>query len=120
MSDRKTCQACRDGTTFDTPITMAFQPIVNLETRTIFAQEALLRGIDGASADEIFATVNVANRYSFDQRCRQTALETATDLKLEHDRTLLSINFLPNAVYEPRACIKLTLEIAEKTGFPIE
>ncbi|NNE89029.1 MAG: EAL domain-containing protein [Silicimonas sp.] len=99
---------------------MAFQPIVNLETRAVFAQEALLRGVDGAGAGEILATVNDANRYAFDQRCRQTALETATGLKLEHDKTLLSINFLPNAVYEPRACIKLTLEIAEKIGFPIE
>ena len=30
----------------------------------------------------------------------------------------LSINFLPNAVYEPRACIQTTLRAAARTGFP--
>lgn len=29
-------------------------------------------------------------------------------------------NFLPNAVYEPRACIKVTLEVAMRTGFPLK
>ena len=32
----------------------------------------------------------------------------------------LSINFLPNAVYQPEACIQTTLEAARKYGFPIE
>ncbi|WP_290842930.1 EAL domain-containing protein, partial [Henriciella sp.] len=32
----------------------------------------------------------------------------------------LSINFLPNAVYEPRACIRQTLGVAMETGFPLE
>ena len=31
----------------------------------------------------------------------------------------LSINFLPNAVYEPRACIRATLAAAMRTGFPV-
>jgi EAL domain-containing protein (putative c-di-GMP-specific phosphodiesterase class I) len=30
----------------------------------------------------------------------------------------LSINFLPNAVYEPATCIRLTLAAAQQVGFP--
>ena len=33
---------------------------------------------------------------------------------------MLSINFLPNAVYEPAHCIRSTLAAAKETGFPIE
>ena len=31
---------------------------------------------------------------------------------------MLSINFMPNAVYEPRACIRRTLAAATQSGFP--
>ncbi len=33
---------------------------------------------------------------------------------------LLSINFLPNAVYRPEACIQSTFKAARQYGFPIE
>jgi EAL domain-containing protein (putative c-di-GMP-specific phosphodiesterase class I) len=33
---------------------------------------------------------------------------------------LLSINFMPNAVYEPAACIRSTFNAAREHGFPIE
>lgn len=118
MTARKTCKACRDGATFDTPITMAFRPMVNLRAGDVFAYEALLRGQDGTGAGEVLSTVTEANRYAFDQRCRVTAIERATALNLARDGALLSINFLPNAVYEPLACIRLTLETARNTGFP--
>ena len=35
-------------------------------------------------------------------------------------REKLSINFMPNAVYEPSRCLRTTLEAAHRTGFPIE
>lgn len=120
MVGRKKCKACRDGESFDIPITMAFQPIIDVQTETVFAYEALLRGTDGAGAGAILSQVTDDNKYAFDQRCRVTAIELANKLNLAQEGALLSINFLPNAVYDPRACIRLTLEIAEKTGFPIE
>ena len=110
------CTACRDGAGFDRPITMAFQPIVDVSTRTVFAQEALVRGADGGSAAEVLAEVSAANRYGFDQLCRSTAIELAAGLDLTADGASLSINFLPNAVYEPKACIRVTLEAAMRTG----
>lgn len=111
------CTACRDGTTFDIPITMAFQPIVDVAGRTVFAQEALVRGADGSGAGAVLARVSDTNRYAFDQVCRSTAIEQAAALDLTADGASLSINFLPNAVYEPRACIRVTLEAAMRTGF---
>lgn len=120
MTERVKCRACRDGVGFDTPITMAFQPIVDIRGGTVFAYEALLRGADGAGAGSILAQVTDANRYAFDQRCRVTAIELATRLGLAKVDSLLSINFLPNAVYNPDACIRLTLETARRTGFPVD
>jgi EAL domain-containing protein (putative c-di-GMP-specific phosphodiesterase class I) len=120
MTDRTKCQACRDGAKFELPITMAFQPILNVRTGQMFAYEALLRGVDGTGAGAILSQVTDANRYAFDQTCRVTAIELATELDLAREDSYLSINFLPNAVYEPRACIKLTLETAMRTGFPVE
>ena len=120
MTNRKTCQGCRDGARFAPEITMAFQPILDVRNRRMFAYEALLRGSEGEGAGVILAQVTDANRYAFDQKCRVTAIELATGLHLAEQDAYLSINFLPNAVYEPKACIKLTLETAVRTGFPVE
>lgn len=114
------CEGCRDGAAFDLPITMAFQPIVDVRARRVFAHEALVRGQDGRGAGAVLAQVSATNRYAFDQKCRVKAIELASDLKLPDQDALLSINFLPNAVYEPRACIRLTLAAALRTGFPVQ
>jgi len=97
---------------------MAFQPIVDLSTRRIFAYEALVRGADGTGAQQILSRVTPENRYAFDQKCRVTAITMAAELGLAERGALLSINFLPNAVYEPSACIGTTLEAAERVNFP--
>lgn len=113
------CNGCRDGAGFELPITMAFQPIVDVSTQTVFAYEALVRGQDGQGAGAVLAQVSSENRYAFDQQCRTTAIELAAGLDLAADGANLSINFLPNAVYEPKACIRLTLAAAMRTGFPL-
>ena len=114
-----TCAACKDGVGFEVPITMAFQPIVDVSTETVFAYEALVRGQDGGGAGSVLAQVSPENRYAFDQLCRTTAIEWASKLDLTADGASLSINFLPNAVYEPRACIRATLAAAMRTSFPV-
>ncbi|MFN3815166.1 MAG: EAL domain-containing protein [Brevundimonas sp.] len=98
---------------------MAFQPIVDVGAGTTFAYEALIRGQDGAGAGDVLAQVSADNRYAFDQLCRTTAIEWASRLDLTGDGASLSINFLPNAVYEPRACIRTTLAAAMRTCFPV-
>jgi EAL domain-containing protein (putative c-di-GMP-specific phosphodiesterase class I) len=114
------CEGCRDGEGFEIPFSMAFQPIVDVATATIFAHEALVRGVGGEGAFSILSQVAHENRYAFDQQCRVKAIELATELKLPEDGARLSINFMPNAVYEPRACIRLTLATALRTGFPMD
>ncbi|NTE89262.1 EAL domain-containing protein [Agrobacterium rubi] len=113
------CNGCRDGAAFDVPFSMAFQPIVDVTTGKVFAHEALVRGANGEGAGSVLSQVKEDNRYAFDQQCRVKAIELAAKLYDPADDTKLSINFMPNAVYEPRACIRLTLQTAMKTGFPL-
>lgn len=114
------CVGCRDGQGFDLDIVMAFQPIVDTATGTVFAYEALLRGADGASAYDILSQVTADNRYAFDQACRVKAIESAVAAGLLDSDAKLSIIFLPNAVYSPLACIQLTLATARACALPID
>jgi EAL domain-containing protein (putative c-di-GMP-specific phosphodiesterase class I) len=114
------CSGCRDGAALDFEISMAFQPIVDIETGAPFAYEALVRGPNGEPAGEILSRVTAETRYAFDQRCRVKAIETAARVGLLDTGARLSINFLPNAVYSPKACIQLTVRTAAATGFPTE
>jgi EAL domain-containing protein (putative c-di-GMP-specific phosphodiesterase class I) len=116
MGSQFACGACRDGGDFENSITMAFQPIVDVHVRSVFAHEALVRGTNGASAQDVLATVSPGNQYAFDQACRVRALECAVEAKLP---ALLSINFLPNAVYNPEHCLRATLAAAERVGWPL-
>ena len=110
------CEGCT-GDDADFDLRMAFQPIVNTTTRSLFAQEALVRGPNREPAGEILAKVNDSNRYRFDQACRVAAVKLAARLDVQ---SLLSINFMPNAVYEPERCLRTTVETAAAVGFPLE
>jgi EAL domain-containing protein (putative c-di-GMP-specific phosphodiesterase class I) len=96
---------------------MAFQPIIDLERREIWGYEALVRGKAGQGAGEILAKVTETNRYAFDQACRVKAIELAGARLPPSSKAKLSINFMPNAVYEPRACISASLNAAAKAHF---
>lgn len=111
------CQACRDDIPLNFDFSMAFQPVVNVQTRQVFAYEALVRGVDEAGAASVLGKVTEDNRYRFDQDCRLKAVELASRLNMP---CLLSINFLPNAVYEAATCIRATLAAARRFGFPSE
>jgi EAL domain-containing protein (putative c-di-GMP-specific phosphodiesterase class I) len=112
------CSGCREGKGLDFSFSMAFQPIVDFETGQVYAYEALVRGTEGQSAHWVLSQVTEANRYEFDQQCRVKAIETAVAAGLLDGPQLLSINFLPNAVYSPLACIQLTLRTAKACGLP--
>lgn len=112
------CAGCRntDASTFSIPFTMAFQPIVDVGAGRIWGYEALVRGLGGEGAHQVLGQVNDQNRYAFDQACRVKAIELAGTRIAESD-TKLSINFMPNAVYEPKACIRATLDAASRMQF---
>ena len=96
---------------------MAFQPILNLATARVWGYEALVRGSNGEPAGAVLSQVNDETRYRFDQAARVKAIELAGSLFPVDEDVRLSINFMPNAVYEPNACIRASLEAARRVGF---
>ncbi|MEX6501615.1 EAL domain-containing protein [Pseudomonas zhanjiangensis] len=117
MNTSSGCSACLTGEKLEFPITMAFQPILDLAKQEVFAHEALVRGATGESAGSLLARVNADNRYAFDQSCRIKAVEWAAKLSVP---AMVSINFMPNAVYRAETCIRATLEAARRCNFPLE
>jgi EAL domain-containing protein (putative c-di-GMP-specific phosphodiesterase class I) len=111
------CRECREGAELDFTFSMAFQPIVDIANRGIFGYEALVRGPNNEPASTVLEQLNDTNRYRFDQRIRVKAIDLASSLNLPG---ILSINFLPNAVYKPETCIRATLEAARERKFPLE
>lgn len=114
------CHACRNGEGFDLDLTMAFQPIVDVQAHRVFAYEALVRGTNGAGAAEVLRLVNEENLYIFDQSCRVKAIELAAKLGIAQRGAKVSVNFIPGAVYSPAACIRRTLEAARANNFPLD
>ena len=110
------CDNCSKGVKLDFGFEYAYQPIVDVRSRTIYAHEALVRGPNGEGAFTVLDQVNDNNRYRFDQACRVKAIKGASQLGMTEN---LSINFLPNAIYKPELCIRTTLAAANAHGFPL-
>ncbi|KJR30818.1 diguanylate phosphodiesterase [Vibrio navarrensis] len=117
QGERITCRNCADKNQLGFDFSMAFQPIINCHTQSVFGYEALVRGLNNEPAFSIISRITDENRYLFDQLCRVKAISLAAKLGIE---SMLSINFLPNAVYQPERCIRTTLEAAKKYDFPTE
>jgi EAL domain-containing protein (putative c-di-GMP-specific phosphodiesterase class I) len=111
------CVGCREDLALPFEFKMAFQPVVDVANHRVWGYEALVRGVNGESAYSILSQVSDELRYRFDQAARVMAIETAGRLFSQQDLRL-SINFMPNAVYEPRACIQKSLAAAKRAGFP--
>jgi EAL domain-containing protein (putative c-di-GMP-specific phosphodiesterase class I) len=114
LFDESYCDQCACGEGLDFSFTFAFQPIVDADNKSVYAYEALVRGPEGESAWSVLSQVNENNRYSFDQICRVKAVKLAVRLDMQ---TMLSINFMPNAVYNPEYCIRTTLAAAQAAKF---
>jgi len=111
------CKNCAEGAGLDIEFSFAFQPIVDIETRTVFSQEALVRGPAGESASSVLDRLTDETRYRFDQACRVKIVKMASELGIPSN---VNINFYPNAVYKPELCIRTTLAAAAEYGFPVE
>ena len=115
VSNRVECAQCRErapSIDFD----FAFQPIVSVKRQCVFAHEALARGPHGQSAASVLSQINSANQHRFDQECRTRAIEQARAIDM---RESLSINFIPNAMANPGACMERTLRAASDCGFSL-
>jgi EAL domain-containing protein (putative c-di-GMP-specific phosphodiesterase class I) len=94
----------------------AFQPIVSLKRKAVVAHEALARGPGGEPARLVLDQVTWENRHRFDQEFRGRAIERAASLGMLGS---LSINFIPNAVDNPKACIQRAIRTANERGFDL-
>ena len=114
LFDESHCEQCACGNGLDFSFSFAFQPIVDAENKTVFAYEALVRGTEGQGAMTVLKKVNSQNQYAFDQICRVKAVKLASRLDMQ---AMLSINFMPNAVYQAEYCIRTTLAAAKTYNF---
>ena len=114
MNHKCSCQKNK----LDFEIKMAFQPIVNIKTKKIVSYEALVRGANGEGAYQVLKKVNDENKYSFDQECRIKAIKTFSQLETDPNCSL-NINFMPQAIYEPNACLTKTIQVSKLCNFDI-
>ena len=110
------CEGCRNGEALPFDFSMAFQPLVDLEQRSVFGYEGLVRGVNNEPAYTIMEKVNAEYIYRFDQACRVKAIALAAGAGITER---LNINFMPGAIYRPDICIKTTLKAAQLYGFPL-
>ena len=113
----ETCALCNSGPDID--FSMAFQPIVDVRHGILVAYEALARGPHGEPARSVLDHTLHNNRYAIDQRCREKAIAISAALGILKTAADLSVNFYPNAVYEPRQCLQRTLQTANAVSFPL-
>ncbi|MBE0010232.1 EAL domain-containing protein [Arthrobacter sp. AET 35A] len=112
------CDGCRTSSKLDFDFSMAFQPIYDAVAGRVWGYEALVRGFAGEGAYDVLSRVSPEQKYRFDQDCRVKAIELASRLFPADEELKLSINFMPNAVYEPAACLRATLQAAARFRFP--
>ncbi|WP_146363939.1 EAL domain-containing protein [Arthrobacter yangruifuii] len=113
------CNGCSTASKLDFDFSMAFQPIYDAGAGRVWGYEALVRGTSGEGAYEVLSKVLPEQKYRFDQDCRVTAIELASQLFPAGEELMLSINFMPKAVYEPAACLRATLNTARRCNFPM-
>jgi EAL domain-containing protein (putative c-di-GMP-specific phosphodiesterase class I) len=116
MSDKRKCEGCGDSAPLPFDFTMAFQPIVDVAAAKVWGYEALVRGPNGEGAGSVLGQVDPDSRYRFDQACRVKAIDLAARLFPSGEGLKLSINFMPNAVYQPAACLRTSMLAARRHG----
>ncbi|MDE3009672.1 MAG: EAL domain-containing protein [Pseudomonadota bacterium] len=99
-------------------IRTAFQPIVDLRDRSVYAYEALARGPEGEPASWVFAGSRDNEELGrLDHSIRVTAMRTARRLSM---KARLSVNLFAQTEGCPSASIERTLEDAGVQDFPYE
>jgi EAL domain-containing protein (putative c-di-GMP-specific phosphodiesterase class I) len=94
-------------------VSFAFQPIVDIESHTVFAYEALVRGPSNESAGSVLGSLPRSQLHAFDRAARMQAIALAASLGLE---TGLSLNFMPQALETLPDAISSTIDAARRAG----
>ncbi|MGA1932200.1 EAL domain-containing protein [Arcobacter sp. YIC-464] len=97
-------------------LTTHFQPIIDVQSSSIYAYECLTRGVlpngDLMYPNDLFekSSRNDTN-FRLDKLCRESALKTAAVKKIN---SKVFINFLPTAIYDPKFCLQSTVRWANQ------
>lgn len=103
-------------------IKMLFQPIVRVEDLSVYAHEALARGIQSNGAmmnpGQMFDMARVTGMlFNLDRQCRESAIRAAAQHQVQSN---VFINFLPTAIYNPEFCLRDTVRWAQELDFDPE
>lgn len=99
---------------------MAFQPIVDIESRSVWGYEALVRGARGASAGSVFSKVARKHLPGFEDLCRGRAFELASSLWTQGMEQYLSVNASPLFLVESRCGVGRLEEAVHRCGLQPE
>lgn len=99
------------------PFTHAFQPIVDTASKSVFAYEALMRGLDDTSAQGILSGLDETSHQCIDRRSRMQAIALASSLGMT---AALTVNALPESLGDDADQASSLLETAEISNFPLE
>lgn len=100
-------------------ITSHFQPIIDMNSESIFGYEALVRGVmpngDLVYPDVLFEkSARNDMDFNFDRLCRENALKTTAVKKVD---AKVFINFIPTTIYDPKFCLASTVKWARQLEF---
>ena len=98
---------------------MAFQPIVDVESKRAFGYEALVRGVCGESAATVLEQILPEDRYAFDAACRVAAIEKAAMLGMVESGADLFVNLYANALGEVEGDLQSTTHAAATVGLSL-
>lgn len=93
--------------------TMAFQPIANAATGSVYSQEALVRGKHGQSAQALFLSVSPERLPQMDAMFRHEAIRLAGEQGLSSS---LNLNVIPSALEQSTEVLVETLNAAQAAG----
>ncbi|MBD3767703.1 MAG: EAL domain-containing protein [Gammaproteobacteria bacterium] len=96
-------------------LTVHFQPILNVTDQSLYAHEALIRGLTPEGKiilpSVLFDQAKDAELlFNLDRLCRESIMHTAA--KLNYFGRLF-INFLPSAIYNPENCLSTTMALGK-------
>jgi EAL domain-containing protein (putative c-di-GMP-specific phosphodiesterase class I) len=96
--------------------THAFQPIVDVSARAVWAYEALLRGPGNESAGAVMADLDRDTLHRLDRGSRVSAIALASRLGMT---ACLSLNAMPQSLDDADHRAGATVEQARACGFPL-
>jgi EAL domain-containing protein (putative c-di-GMP-specific phosphodiesterase class I) len=117
MGSGASWEHCEARSAATIPFSFAYQPIVDVQSRTIVSYEALIRGPNQESAASVLGQASAEQLHILDERGRDVAIALARQLGIE---CCLNLNFLPQGLLASFDSIEGTLEAASRCGLELD